>query len=213
MKRIQVAIGVSVLAILCAYSAKAQDTRMSFFITSVGGGHGGDLGGLDGADQHCQQLAAAVGAGERTWRAYLSTYPDGVNARDRIGSGPWYNAKGVMVARDLDHLHSDGANINKETALNERGETINGVGDTPNRHDIMTGSYEDGTAHDMNCDNWTNSGDEEDAYMGSTTVGHHDRMGRGGRSPWNSAHTTQGCSQETLRMTGGDGLFACFAID
>ena len=167
-----------------------------------------DLGGLEGADAHCQALAEAAGAGDKTWRAYLST--DSLNARDRIGNGPWHNAKGVRVATDIDDLHSDNANINKETALSESGEVIKGSGDSPNRHDILTGTRIDGTAfndgEDHTCSNWTNSG------AGSAHVGHHDRLARGEPgSPWNDAHPSRGCSQEDLRGTGGDGLFYCFA--
>jgi hypothetical protein len=189
---------------------------MSFFITSRGPGNGADLGGLAGADRHCQQLAAAAGAGDRTWRAYLSaTATDtqaAVNARDRIGTGPWYNAKGIRIAENVDDLHSEHNNLNKETALTETGQTVNGRGDTPNYHDILTGSQADGTAYppgeDTTCHNWTGSSD------GSARVGHHDRQG-GGQNPtsWNSAHGSRGCSQENLRSTGGNGLFYCFAIN
>ncbi len=191
-----------------------QDQPMSFFITSVGSGNGADLGGLAGADSQCQALAAAVGAGDLEWRAYLSTInPDGTaaeHARDRIGSGPWYNAKGVMVAESVADLHSDNNKLSKENSLNEKGEVVNGRGDQPNRHDILTGSQLDGTAHTgegyTNCGNWTSSGE------GSARVGHHDRTG-GGDNPtsWNSAHNSRGCSQENLRGSGGDGLFYCFA--
>ena len=194
--------------------ALAQQSRMTFFITSVGSGNGADLGGLAGADKHCQRLAAAVGAGKRKWRAYLSASASGgqpaVDARDRIGKGPWQNAKGVVVARNVAHLHGAN-NLNKETALSEKGEMVNGRGDTPNRHDILTGSQLDGTAFsdgmDHTCSNWTSNGD------GSAQVGHHDRQG-GGQNPtsWNSAHGSRGCSQENLRGTGGDGLFYCFAL-
>ncbi len=197
-------------------AAHQQDTRMSFFLTSAGPGNGADLGGVAGADQHCQALAAAVGAGDRTWRAYLSTTAsDGqaaVNARDRIGSGPWHNAKGAMIAESVADLHSDGNNLTKETQLNEKGEVVNGRGDRPNRHDILTGSQLDGTAFSgeegTTCENWTTSGE------GSARVGHHDRQG-GGQNPtsWNSAHGSRGCSQENLQGTGGDGLFYCFAIN
>lgn len=193
----------------------APDTRMSFFITSQGPGNGANLGGLEGADQHCQALAEAGGAGDRTWRAYLSTTAsDGnpaVNARDRIGQGPWYNARGVIVAQNVDELHGDN-NLNKETALDEKGQMVNGRGDDPNRHDILTGSQLDGTAfsgeEDTTCQNWTSNGE------GSARVGHHDRQG-GGEHPesWNSAHGSRGCSQADLQGTGGDGLFYCFAID
>jgi hypothetical protein len=192
---------------------------MSFFITSAGSGKGADLGGLAGADQLCQTLAQAAGAGSRTWRAYLSTTAAGgqpaVNARDRIGEGPWQNAEGVVIARDLEELH-DGNNLNKEAALTENGEVVNGRGDSPNRHDILTGSQPDGTAFagadDRTCGNWTMSGAE-----GAAMVGHHDRQGLRDDAPsksWNSSHPSRGgCSQEALRGTGGDGLFYCFAAD
>jgi hypothetical protein len=189
-------------------------SQMTFFITSAGPGNGANLGGIAGADAHCEKLAAAAGAGNRTWRAYLSTSESGgkkvVNARDRIGPGPWRNAKGVQIATNVEDLHSDNNKLTKETQLNEKGEVVNGRGDTPNRHDILTGSQLDGTAFtdgaDHTCQNWTGSGD------GSAQVGHHDRQG-GGQNPtsWNSAHASRGCSQENLRGTGGDGLFYCFA--
>jgi hypothetical protein len=191
----------------------AQANRMSFFITSAGPGNGANLGGLAGADAHCQKLAAAAGAGNRTWRAYLSTGGGDqkpTNAKDRIGTGPWHNAKGVQIAANVAELHGDKNNLTKETQLTEKGEVVNGRGDTPNRHDILTGSQLDGTAFtdgaDHTCQNWTGSGD------GSAQVGHHDRQG-GGQNPtsWNSAHASRGCSQENLRGTGGDGLFYCFA--
>jgi hypothetical protein len=188
---------------------------MTFFITSAGPGQGADLGGVVGADAHCQSLAKAAGAGDRTWRAYLSTTASGgkpaVNARDRIGSGPWHNAKGVQVAASVADLHSDNNKLSKEHSLSEKGETINGRGDSPNRHDILTGSLLDGTAStaadDTTCRNWTSSGE------GSALVGHHDRQG-GGANPtsWNSAHGSRGCSQANLRASGGDGLFYCFAV-
>jgi hypothetical protein len=193
--------------------------EMTFFLTSVGPGKGADLSGLAGADRHCQQLAEAAGAGERTWRAYLSAQgSDGepaTNARDRIGQGPWQNAKGVVIAQDLDQLHGDN-NLGKETALTEQGEVVNGRGDTPNRHDILTGSQPDGTAfaagEDRTCGNWTMGGAD-----GAAMVGHHDRQGLrddAASKSWNSSHPTRGgCSQEALRGTGGDGLFYCFAID
>ena len=205
------------LAILGGQPVLAQnaDSRMSFFLTSVGPGNGGDLGGLSGADRHCQMLATAVGLGNRTWYAYLSTSASGsqaaVNARDRIGEGPWYNAKGIRIAQNAADLHSDNNNLTKETQLNEKGDVVNGRGDSPNRHDILTGSQLDGSAFsgdaDTTCQNWTSSG------AGSARVGHHDRTG-GGEHPssWNSAHGSRGCSQENLRGTGGDGLFYCFAI-
>jgi hypothetical protein len=202
------------IALASAAGAVAQDTGLSFFITSAGPGDGANLGGLAGADQHCQKLAAAAGAGSRTWRAYLSTSAaDGkpaVNARDRIGSGPWYNAKKVMIAKDVAELHGEKNNLTKETQLTEKGQVVNGRGDTPNRHDILTGSQLDGTAFaagdDTTCRNWSSNGE------GSAQVGHHDRQG-GGANPtsWNSAHASKGCSQENLRGTGGDGLFYCFA--
>jgi hypothetical protein len=181
--------------------------RVGFFVTSTGA-NGGDLGGLPGADKRCQTLAAAAGGSNRTWRAYLSTTgAGGVNARDRIGSGPWYNTKGVLIAQNLAELHSDKANINNDTALDEQGRTINAQG-APNRHDMLTGSTTAGVATDMTCQNWTSSS------AGTATVGHHDRLARGTPgSPWNSAHPSQGCSQDNLRASGGAGLFYCFATD
>jgi hypothetical protein len=193
-----------------------QQEEMSFFITSEGPGSGANLGGLEGADQHCQMLAETVGDGSRIWRAYLSVSPTGdqvaVNARDRIGHGPWHNAQGVHIAENVTDLHTEKNNVNKQTGLNEKGEITNGRGDDPNRHDILTGSQSDGTAFlgedDRTCQNWTSS-DE-----GNAQIGHFDRTG-GGDSPasWNSAHATKGCSQENLRDMGGDGLLYCFAID
>jgi hypothetical protein len=199
-----------------AQESMAQDDfAMGFFITSSGPGNGANLGGLAGADAHCQTLAAAVGSGDRSWRAYLSAQAMddqiAVNARDRIGSGPWHNALGVIVANNVDELHGEN-NLNKQTALNESGEIVNGRGDSPNRHDILTGSQLDGTVvpgdGDSTCSNWTSSGN------GSALLGHHDRQG-GGDNPtsWNSAHGSRGCSQSNLRSTGGDGLFYCFAVD
>jgi hypothetical protein len=196
-----------------ATGAAAQRQPMSFFVTSVGKGDGANLGGLAGADAHCQALAKAAGQGEAVWHAYLSTQGSAaVNARDRIGKGPWHNFKGVAVAQNVADLHSDKNNLTKETVLNEKGEVVNGRGDTPNRHDVLTGSNPDGTAFpagaDHTCANWTSSGE------GSAQVGHHDRIG-GGDNPtsWNSAHGSRGCSQENLRGTGGDGLFYCFATN
>lgn len=199
-----------------ASPAQAQDSSMSFFLTGVGPGNGADLGGLEGADAWCEHLAYAVGMEDKTWRAYLSAAPSGgmdaVHARDRIGSGPWYNYEGVMVAESVDDLHGDDNNLNQETALSAQGAVINGRGDDPNRHDILTGSDLDGTLHegdgDTTCSNWTSSGE------GSARVGHFDRTG-GGENPtsWNSAHGSRGCGQEDLRGTGGDGLFYCFATD
>jgi len=189
---------------------------MSFFITSAGPGDGANLGGLEGADRHCQQLAQAAGVGDRTWRAYLSTQASGgqpaVNARDRIGAGPWYNAKGVQVAANVADLHSDNNKLGKENSLTEKGAMVNGRGDTPNMHDITTGSQPEGTAFpgadDTTCGNWTKNGE------GSAQVGHHDRQG-GGQNPtsWNAAHGSRGCSQQNLQGTGGNGLFYCFAIN
>jgi len=190
-----------------------SDSSMSFFITSAGTGNGADLGGLEGADQHCQLLAEEAGANDKTWRAYLSTTSPVVNARDRIGEGPWYNANGVMVAENVEHLHSHDNNLNKENSIDENGEIVNGRGDDPNMHDILTGSTLDGMAFDSDdnttCSNWTSSAED-----GSAQVGHHDRTG-GGENPesWNSAHGSRGCSQANLQGTGGNGLFYCFAID
>ena len=187
----------------------------SFFITSIGVGSGGDLG-LAGADAHCQALAQAEYAGDHTWRAYLSTEGgDGqpaVDARDRIGTGPWYNAEGLLVAANIEALHGDGNRMTKEIATTERLDPVNGVGDSPNKHDILTGSEPDGTAFAVGeawtCGDWTSSDD------GRAQVGHHDRMGRGETaSSWNSAHPSSGCSQQDLESTGGAGLFYCFAID
>lgn len=203
---------------LAACAAGMGGGGMSFFVTSAGTGQGANLGGLEGADKHCQTLAAAAGAGNKTWRAYLSTQPkDGaklVNARDRIGNGPWHNAKGELIASDVEQLHGTNK-LTKQTALTEKGELVNGRGDTPNKHDILTGSRTDGTAFgpgdpDMTCGNWTRSGAE-----GAVVVGHHDRTGL---TPdpwslsWNSSHQSRGgCSQAALKGTGGDGLFYCFA--
>jgi hypothetical protein len=186
---------------------------MSFFITSEGSGNGGDLGGLAGADAHCQALAESAGVGDSTWRAYLSTSGANgeppVEARSRIGEGPWHNADGVMIAEDLTDLHI-GNNIRRETGLDENGNLINSRGDNPNQHDILTGARPDGTAfpagEDKTCGDWTSS-DE-----GSAQVGHHDRQG-GGFTSWNSAHGSRGCSQEGLIGTGGNGYFYCFAVD
>jgi hypothetical protein len=194
-------------------SVLAQNkTSMSFFITSVGSGNGANLGGIAGADAHCQKLAAAAGAGDRTWRAYLSGTENGkpVNARDRIGAGPWYNAKGVLIASNVDELHSEAAKTGKENSLTEKGEVVPGRGDKPNQHDILTGSQQDGraftTGEDHTCNNWTSQD------TGAAQVGHHDRTG-GGANPtsWNSAHASKGCSQQSLIGTGGNGLFYCFA--
>ena len=191
----------------------SQDNSMSFFITSAGPGDGANLGGIDGADAHCQELADAAGAGEKSWKAYLSVSGTNIiNARDRIGSGPWYNAKGVAIAQNLEDLHSENAKTGKGGSLNEKGGEVNGRGDAPNMHDIITGSTLNGMAiagnGDTTCSNWTNNGE------GSARVGHHDRQG-GGENPnsWNSAHGSRGCGQTDLQGTGGNGLFYCFATD
>lgn len=180
------------------------DNSMSFFITSVNPGNGADLGGLAGADEYCSELASSVGVTGKSWKAYLSSSTE--NARDRIGSGPWFNADGVVVATSVDNLHSDSNNLTKLTSISESGEVVNGRGDEPNRHDILTGSDLDGNATESTCDDWTSDG------AGSAMVGHHDRIG-GGDNPtaWNSAHGSRGCSIEDLQATGGDGLFYCFA--
>jgi hypothetical protein len=185
---------------------------MTFFVSSTGSGKGADFGGLAGADRHCQTLAAAAGAGNHTWRAYLSTTGSpAINARERIGSGPWKNAKGVVVANSVAELHGTN-NLNKQTALTEKGEIVNGRGDSPNMHDILTGSQPDGTAaasgSDTTCGNWTKSGE------GSAIVGHHDRTGLDTSPPalsWNSSHPTNGCSDAALKSTGGAGRIYCFA--
>jgi hypothetical protein len=207
---------VVVLGLGGSTAGHAQQSEMSFFITSVGSGKGGNLGGLAGADQQCQLLGGVGGAGTKTWRAYLSTQGAGaVNARDRVGSGPWKNAKGIIVANDLAELHGQN-NINKQTALTEKGDTVNGGGDTPNMHDILTGSQPDGTAfpagEDRTCGNWTQSS------QGAAMVGHHDRRGLrddDASKSWNSSHASRGpdggCSQNDLKSTGGNGLFYCFA--
>jgi hypothetical protein len=192
------------------------DTTMSFFITSVGTGDGANLGGLDGADAHCQALAEAAGSTGQTWRAYLSQSASddqpAINARDRIGSGPWYNANGVEVASSVSDLHSANNELSKENSTSESGEPINGRGDDPNKHDVLTGSQLDGMAfsdgEDHTCGDWTSNGE------GSAQVGHHDREG-GGDNPtsWNAAHSSQGCSQDDLVGTGGDGLYYCFAVN
>lgn len=196
--------------------------NMTFFVTSAGPGKGADLGGLDGADQHCQTLAKAAGAGNRTWRAYLSTQasalsdPNFVNARDRIGAGPWQNLKGEVIAWNVEELHSSASKLTKQTALDEKGQAVNGRTEKPNNHDILTGSRPDGTAFpgapfpDMTCGNWTKGGTD-----GSAMTGHHDRAGpidAPWASSWNSAHPTRGCHPEGLQSTGGAGLFYCFAV-
>lgn len=213
--RLNLLLAAALLLLSSDANLQERQNNMTFFITSTGPGKGADLGGLDGADRQCQLLAQAVGAGNRSWRAYLSTSAaDGkpaVNARDRIGSGPWQNAKGVVIASDINELHGTNK-INKETALNEKGETVNARGDKPNMHDILTGSQPDGRAfsgeQDMTCRNWTSSGE------GAAMVGHHDRQGlRDDESSksWNASHASRGCSPDALRSSGGNGLFYCFA--
>ncbi|WBY03372.1 hypothetical protein PE066_07530 [Ramlibacter tataouinensis] len=202
-----------------AAPARAATSPVSFFITSANPGQGANFGGLAGADRHCQALATAAGAGQRTWRAYLSTTAAGggavVNARDRIGRGPWFNAKGVQVASSVEDLHSANNRLGKDTSLTEKGAVVNGSGDRPNTHDILTGSTPDGrastAANDTTCRNWT-SGD-----AGSAIVGHHDRKGTNpdpvANASWNSSHATPGCSLPALNSTGGGGLLYCFAAD
>jgi len=196
-------------------SASASASGMTFFVTSVGRGNGADLGGLAGADRHCQTLATAAGAGQHTWHAYLSTNASGggtaVDARDRIGKGPWRNAKGVVIADSVEELHSASNKLDKQTALSEKGEVINGRGDSPNMHDILTGSTPDGRAGDATCNNWTSSSTE-----GQAMLGHHDRTGLDESPPqksWNASHLSRGCSQDALKSTGGAGLLYCFAVN
>ncbi len=207
---------IACMVALACFALPAAAQEMSFFITSKGPGDGANLGGLDGADAHCQKLAEAAGAGGKTWRAYLSASAangeSAVNARDRIGSGPWFNAKGVQVAANIDELHYSNVNLGKEHSLTETGQVVNGRGDSPNQHDILTGSQLDGSAFtdsaDHTCGNWTKNGE------GSAQVGHHDRTG-GGQVPssWNAAHGSRGCSQANLVATGGNGYFYCFATE
>jgi len=222
MKRVVIFAAGTLSLLAGSYvSYAAQQQPMSFFVTSVGVGKGGDLGGLAGADAHCQMLATAAGAGNKTWHAYLSTQARGgqpaVNARDRIGSGPWYNSKGQPISENLSELHGDtlieaqrGSNLFKQSALTEKRQVVNGFGQTPNMHDMLTGSQTDGRAYtdnaDHTCNNWTSSG------QGSAQVGHSDRIG-GGNTSWNAAHASQGCSQANLVATGGAGMFYCFAIN
>ena len=214
---------VAAAAFFAACAMQPRSGPMSFFVTSVGSGKGGDLGGLAGADAHCQKLATAAGAGGKTWHAYLSVPPvfasasapavPAINARDRIGQGPWFNAKGALIATDLAHLHN-GNLISKDTALDETGKLINGRGDTPNEHDILTGTRADGTAFapqgDTTCGGWTKSGE------GSAIVGHHDRIGplpENWAKSWNFSHPSAGCSPEALVKTGGSGRLYCFAVN
>jgi len=209
-------------AAIAAQPAQAQSANTTFFVTSAGPGKGADLGGIEGADKHCQTMAQAAGAGAKTWHAYLSTQAaDGkpaMNARDRIGKGPWQNSKGVVIAKDVSDLHSASNNLTKQTALSEKGDVINGRGDTPNRHDVLTGSQPDGTAfaagEDRTCKNWTSS------TQGAAMVGHSDRIGLrddDASKSWNSSHPSRGpdggCSQADLKSTGGDGLLYCFAAN
>ncbi len=219
MRSGQILLLSSIAILAAATGAKAQSAaNMSFFVTSVGKGDGANLGGLDGADAHCAALAKAAGSAKTTWRAYLSTTAPqgeaGVNARDRIGKGPWQNVKGVVVANSVDELHSDKTNVTKETALTEKGEVIKGRGDEPNEHDMLTGSDPQGmystAGGDTTCKNWTSNGE------GSAIVGHHDRIGLKDTrhmTSWNSSHGSAGCSQEALVKTGGAGHFYCFAAE
>ena len=223
MKHVQVStvgmlVALTVSGAAVTSQVHAQAANMSFFVTSVGAGKGSDLGGLDGADAHCQALAKAAGSTKTNWRAYLSTTAPGgeagVNARERIGKGPWRNAKGVVVAKNVAGLHSKSSNITKLTALTEKGEGVSGRGDAVNMHDILTGSDPAGmfstAGGDTTCGNWTKSGE------GSAIVGHHDRMGlkeTWHMKSWNSSHGSSGCSQDALKGTGGAGLFYCFAAN
>ena len=210
--RLALLASISLMTLGAGGAAYAQASAMTFFVTGTGSGKGADFGGLAGADKLCQSLAAAVGAGGHQWRAYLSTQGAGaVNARDRIGAGPWQNVKGVVVAKSVAELHGAN-NLTKQTALTEKGEVVNGRGDTPNQHDILTGTQPDGTAFagsdDRTCGNWTKSGD------GSAQLGHHDRMGLDEQPPaksWNSSHPSRGCSDDALKSTGGAGRLYCFA--
>jgi hypothetical protein len=219
MKHLIVFCAGAMLLSACATSANqaaSSTTPMTFFVTSVGSGKGADLGGIAGADQHCRDLAQSAGAGGHLWHAYLSTTgPNGVNARDRIGKGPWRNANGVVIAQSVDDLHSANNNLNKQTALTEKGTVIPGRGDSVTMHDMLTGSTADGRAStdstDTTCSNWTSS-----STTGAAILGHHDRMGLRDDAPshsWNSSHPSRGCSQENLRGTGGAGLFYCFAAN
>jgi hypothetical protein len=213
MKRIRVLGGLVVVAVGVGIALAQAPANMGFFVTSTNPGKGGNLGGLEGADAHCQMLASAVGAGGKTWRAYLSTST--ANAKDRIGSGPWYNSKGVLIAQNVADLHSANNKINGETALNEKGMAPNYLAGNPPQpvaqplqHDILTGTNEDGTKADMTCNNWTDGGDA------TAMLGHADRIGRNpGVNSWNAIHASQGCSLEKLAASGGGGLFYCFATN
>jgi hypothetical protein len=218
MKTTRLALMCAAVAVMALAGSAQSQNAMTFFVTSAGPGDGGNLGGLDGADRHCTTLATAAGATGKTWRAYLSTQgANAVNAKDRIGRGPWQNAKGTVIAKDVAELHGTN-NLTKQTALNEKGEVINGRGDTPNRHDVLTGSQADGTAFtgadDRTCGNWTKNG------AGAAMVGHSDRTGLDESAPaksWNASHPSRGpgggCSQADLKSTGGDGLLYCFATN
>ena len=217
IKWMSVAAAVMVLTATASFELSAQQNQMTFFVTSAGPGNGANLGGLAGADKQCQTLAAAAGAGNRTWRAYLSAAAaagqPAVNAKDRIGTGPWTNAKGVVIAKSVADLHSEANNVKKDTALTEKGTPVNGVGDTPNQHDILTGSQPDGTLQvgtpDATCGNWTSN-----AETGAAQLGHVDRTGRGATgASWNSAHPSRGCSSANLVATGGNGYLYCFATN
>ena len=211
------AVAASVVVSIPVTPALAQQSSMSFFVTSVNSGKGGDFGGLAGADKFCQQLASAAGAGGKTWRADLSTQgASAVNAKDRIGKGPWQNAKGAVIAKDVADLHGPSNNLTKDTAVTEKGEVVKGRGDQPNQHDILTGTRMDGTAFppgdDKTCNNWTSS------TTGAAQVGHHDRQGLPTAPPaeatsWNSSHVTQGCAADILPKTGGNGYLYCFAAN
>lgn len=207
LKRFAAALGIVTAGTFAALAQGPAD-NMSFFVTSSNPGNGGDLGGLEGADAHCQSLAEAAGAGDREWRAYLSTSSE--DAKDRIGNGPWFNADGEMIAQNVDDLHSDNNNLTAETALNEQGQSPNYIGGPqPLQHDVLTGTNEDGTASDMTCDNWTNGSADSTAMLG-----HADRLGRNpGVNSWNAVHPSQGCAMENLTPTGGAGMFYCFAAD
>jgi len=215
------AAGLALAGCATTQAPQRDAKAMTFFVTSTGPGKGADLGGLAGADQHCQKLATAAGAAPRTWRAYLSTQapalndPNFVNARDRIGNGPWQNINGVVIARSVDELHSPASKLNKQTAVDEKGNIVNGRTEKPNTHDILTGSRPDGTAFagapfaDMTCGNWTKSGKD-----GSAMLGHHDLAGpieTAWAKSWNSSHPSRGCDPEGLVSTGGAGLLYCFA--
>jgi hypothetical protein len=214
-KTVFAAMALTVLALAVTAPVQAQQSTMTFFVTSAGLGKGGDLGGLEGADRQCQSLAQAAGAGSKTWHAYLSTQgAGGVNAKDRIGNGPWSNAKGVQIASSVADLHSQNNKINKESALDEKGNIVNGRGDQPNKHDMLTGTQQDGTAvagsDDATCSNWTSSADGQ----GGAVVGHHDLIGNtNGPNFWNYSHKTPGCAPANLQRVGGAGLFYCFATN